>query len=820
LPDERCSIFFIYSHDTECTKSMTKQTLKYRPEIDGLRTIAILPVILFHLGYNWVSGGFYGVDVFFVISGYLITTILVTKITAGNFTMFEFWARRVRRLLPVLLTVVLVFLLMYPFIVFKPDIKAVSSDINPAIFSYFNIYALFHFGDYWGASAEKSYFLHTWSLSVEEQFYLIYPFFLFFVHKYFKNFLIPLLVITFFSLTIYVCFLGTHKDYAFYLLPFRIWELSIGGILSLFSHRILIKNGMLKTFALAIGVALIIFSYFNPVLINNKNGYSAVFAVIGVGIILGLCNRQDFLGKILATKPFVYIGKISYSLYLWHWPIIVLFGSLSYQLAGYDKHFINLIIFSVTMLLSMLSYHFVENKTRNGKHTLKLVLALVILVVSISFYYKSDNFNIFYASKYDKVKSYIKYYDISPTPVDLEEYKALIYNVDMPNQKAVYKNAFKKNGIITVVDGRKPELMLFGDSHGVMWANVLNEVCDNLKISRSFYTANGTKPFFNIKDIDKQTSNEYFNAKERVEYAKSVLKNIETWKPKVIIIACRWDTITDDEKAEFLNFLNYLNSKSIKVILFSQPPMLEFVAENNASQYFSFLGIEPEKGLYYLATTNNEKTKIGNAFIRNLKKKYDNLEIYDAYSKMVKNGKNVVSKDKELFYFDDDHLSFQGTEFHKKYLLELLKREVKTTPEINGNIRFDFTAKRINRAFWGESIEINASLFNDNKDTLCCLSSSCDGDRYLLQYDSLRFKQVNLINCNALFPKLIKIPPKGSYVFKAHFEETGKQKRMKLGFDFISVKKSIDLSKVSLNFILSRSKGMRTLIWAEEKEIE
>jgi peptidoglycan/LPS O-acetylase OafA/YrhL len=647
--------------------------IKYRPEIDGLRTIAIIPVILFHLGYNWISGGFYGVDVFFVISGYLITTILATKIAEGNFSMLEFWARRVRRLLPALLTVVLFFLLLYPFVVFKPEIKALTSDIFPAIFSYFNVYALLHFGDYWGATAEKSYFLHTWSLSVEEQFYLIYPFFLFLVYKYFKNFLLPLIVITVLSLTLYLFLLNPHKDYAFYLLPCRIWELSIGGILSFFRHRTLIKNVTVKNGTIAVGLGLILFAYFSPIVIDNRNGYGALLAVLGVGIILGLCNQKDFLGKILATKLFVYIGKISYSLYLWHWPIIVLFGSLSFQFSEYNKHYINMLIFIITLLLSILSFHFIENKTRNGKHTLKLVVILLLSVVSLTFYYKSDNFNIFYTSKYNQIKSYIKYYDISPTPDDIDVYKALTYNVSMPDQKLIYKNAFKEDGITTITNGKKPELMLLGDSHGVMWAKVLNEICDSLKISRSFYTANGTKPFFNLKDIDSQQGNEYFNPKERSEYAKSVIENIETWKPKVIIIACRWDTITKEEKEACSNLLEYLNSKSVRVILIGQPPMLEFVAENNASQYFTFLGINPKTGFNYLKNTVNESTKGGNLYIQHLKNKYRNIAIYDSYSNMVMSNKTVVSNGNDLFYFDDDHLSYQGTEFHKEHLFKLLK---------------------------------------------------------------------------------------------------------------------------------------------------
>jgi peptidoglycan/LPS O-acetylase OafA/YrhL len=647
-----------------------KHIIKYRPEIDGLRTIAILPVIFFHLGYTWINGGYFGVDVFFVISGYLITKILTANISDGKFSMFEFWTKRVKRIFPALLFVILFFLIIFPLTIFKPNIKEILNDINPAIFSYFNFYALFHFGDYWGITADKSYFLHTWSLSVEEQFYLIYPLFLFIVFKYYKNYIIPLLIITFISILLYEYFLYSHKDYAFYLLPCRVWELSIGGILSIINIRDYIKNNLLKNLIVFIGLIFILSSYLSPILIKNKYGMGAFIAVTGVGIILSLCSQKDFIGKILSSRPFVFIGKISYSLYLWHWPIIVLFRSLQLQIPKYNKHFINLIIIIITILFSIISYYLIERNTRKSKHTLKLVIILIISAVSLTIYYKSDNFKIYYNSKYNQVKCYSKYYDISPTQSKFVKNNPLIYNVILPKRKQIYKNAFKQEGIITIENGVNPKLILFGDSHGVMWANVINEICDSLKISRSFYTSTAIKPFFNLQNLDKQEGNKFYTQKERIDYAKSVVKNIKKWKPEIIVIACRWDGNKCQKQLSI--FLNYLKSKSIKVIIFNQPPVLEFMVNNSASQYFTFLGLNPVKGFNYIKITNNEKTKLGNNYIKTLQKKYNNLDIYDVYSNMIKDDKMIVSRDKEIFYFDDDHLSDEGTKFHKQKIIKLL----------------------------------------------------------------------------------------------------------------------------------------------------
>ena len=205
---------------------------KYRPEIDGLRTIAVLAVILFHLNSNFLIGGYYGVDVFFVISGYLITGILIKSIESDTFKMASFWLKRVKRIIPLLLTVIITTIIALPFLLFRPAFNDVLKDIMPSIFSFFNFHAYFNFGDYWEKTADQSYFLHTWSLSVEEQFYLIYPVVLIIIHKYFKTFLKPLVLITFISLGIFLYFVNIKTQLTFYMLPSRIWELSIGGVIT------------------------------------------------------------------------------------------------------------------------------------------------------------------------------------------------------------------------------------------------------------------------------------------------------------------------------------------------------------------------------------------------------------------------------------------------------------------------------------------------------------------------------------------------------------------------------------------------------------
>ncbi|MBI3517777.1 MAG: acyltransferase [Bacteroidetes bacterium] len=454
------------------------KNLQYRPEIDGLRTLAVVPVILYHLGYTFINGGYYGVDVFFVISGYLITKILTQSIEEERFSMFDFWMRRVKRLLPALLTVVSVTLIVVPCLIFKPVVKEILDDVFPAIFSYFNIHAFCDFGNYWGGKSNNSFFLHVWSLSAEEQFYLFYPFLLFFSFKYFKNFYRIVVFITLCSFVFFIFYLKINRDFTFYMLPTRIWELSIGGLVSLISIDS-INKPFLSKYLPMVGVMAVLISYFYGGAIISKY---VVLPVIGAAMIVLFASPNNTVGSFLSTKFFVITGKLSYSAYLWHWPIIVFFKNIDYQTHYVNKNIINAFIFILTFFLAFLSYTFIENKTRNYKHTPKIVIAAIVVVSTITFYF-FNYFSIYYNDNYNKLTDYFRYYNISPTQVIPDKNNAISYNMDMPIRPENFSEAYKNEGIITRVNNKEPELILFGDSHGVMWAycsskNKLRKIID------------------------------------------------------------------------------------------------------------------------------------------------------------------------------------------------------------------------------------------------------------------------------------------------------------------------------------------------------
>ena len=357
----------------------------YRKEIDGLRAIAVTAVIFYHArlivsGQQIFKGGFIGVDIFFVISGYLITSIILKElITTNNFSFKFFYEKRIRRILPVLLLVILSSL-PFAWIYLAPyDLVDYSKSIFYSL-GFTSNYFFWHFDlNYFGNLIPEP-FLHTWSLSVEEQFYILFPFILYFIFRYSKNYLIHILI--FILVISFVSAVWTSKNYpsfAFYSLSSRIWELLAGSILSYFEIKRGYRNRikLLNLFSPCIGLMLIGYSVFFFDNSIRHPSYMSLIPIAGTCLIIWFSNKDDIFTKILSSKIFVSIGLISYSLYLWHYPMFA-FLKLS-ELASGDL-FKKIIFFMLLIIISFFSYKFIENPTRNLKSSFKKILTVVILL--------------------------------------------------------------------------------------------------------------------------------------------------------------------------------------------------------------------------------------------------------------------------------------------------------------------------------------------------------------------------------------------------------------------------------------------------------
>jgi hypothetical protein len=298
----------------------------------------------------------------------------------------------------------------------------------------------------------------------------------------------------------------------------------------------------------------------------------------------------------------------------------------------------------------------------------------IVIISCITLYFQSQSFSVNYNSPYNQIANYGNY-NISPQQDKTEFVNDSLGQMFIRLSK--FDNAYKEEGITHRIENKNPELLLIGDSHGFVFARLLDEISTELKVSNSFYTFIGAKPFFNIKEIDLQESNSFFTVKQKQEYAQSILSNINKWLPKVVIICCRWENITEKEKMYFQQLLELLEDKKIKVLLFTQPPLLDF-GNKNVRQYITYLGISPaSNGELNLMRVKNISVTKQNNYIKSLASKYSNVSVYDVCENMIEKDRVKISIGKDVLYFDDDHLSYQGTLLHRNTILQLIKESVK-----------------------------------------------------------------------------------------------------------------------------------------------
>ena len=337
----------------------------YRRDIDGLRAFAVLPVVLAHAGMPGFAGGFVGVDVFFVISGYLITGILLREMREKRFSLATFYERRARRILPALFSVLLVCIATGWFVLPPDMFKELAQSVLATVFFVSNIRFWDSTEDYFGAAAEWEPLLHTWSLSVEEQFYLVFPLLLcLLVGRRNKWLLGTVAGISGLSLTASIWATSAQPFANYFLTPFRVWELGLGALLALGVVPPLRHRGA-GEFAAATGLAMILASVFLYGPSTPFPGLAALLPCIGAAALIWAgTHSQPTASRLLSLPIFVGVGLISYSLYLWHWPVLVLMrllhGSSELPLAW------GLAAMALSLILAYLSWKLVETPFRRG----------------------------------------------------------------------------------------------------------------------------------------------------------------------------------------------------------------------------------------------------------------------------------------------------------------------------------------------------------------------------------------------------------------------------------------------------------------------
>lgn len=337
--------------------------LKYRPDIDGLRAVAVLPVVLYHAGWSAASGGFVGVDVFFVISGFLITSIVSREIEEGRFSLISFYERRARRILPALMAVVIVSFAIGWFVLLPQEMAGLGQSALSAALFVSNFYFAKHF-DYFTPGAEFAPLLHTWSLAVEEQFYLFFPPLLMLLA--WTRLKRPLLIIAGLSLSSLLAaaaILPLEPDWVFYLIIFRAWELGAGAMLALVPLKRVTGRPAQEVLALS-GLSAILIPVFIFDAATPFPALAALPPVIGASILIwiGAHGRQNIVSRALEHRALVWVGLTSYSLYLWHWPILS-FLRISLNTAVLPAA-VAIAAVAMSVAMAWMSFRFVERPFR------------------------------------------------------------------------------------------------------------------------------------------------------------------------------------------------------------------------------------------------------------------------------------------------------------------------------------------------------------------------------------------------------------------------------------------------------------------------
>jgi peptidoglycan/LPS O-acetylase OafA/YrhL len=504
--------------------------MKYRPEIDGLRALAVLPVIFFHAGFNYFSGGFVGVDVFFVISGYLITRIILTELEGGKFSIANFYERRARRILPVLFFVMGVSI-PFAWILLLPFELANFSKSLIAVSLFLSNFFFLREGGYFETAAELKPLLHTWSLAVEEQYYIFFPIFLVLFGKLGRRWVLGAIILIAIVSLVLAQIGSMYKPIPnFFLLPTRAWELAIGALAVFYlpKKNIMMLTSLGRQISSGFGLLLIIISIF---IFNKDTPFPSIYALVptvGTVLILLFALPDTLVGRLLGSRLLVFVGLISYSAYLWHQPIFAFsryyFNSISSALM--------VILVIITLLLSILTWRYIECPFRDRAQISRKTIFIFSLAQSVIFI----TFGYFSSSLFDSSSKF----GVEARIAKQLSTGTAVYSADMDERKFVtFRIQFENLSVDSVVLGSS-RVMQIGEHNyrgkiinfGVSGASIEDDIAIAGMAIKKFQPSTifiGADPWlFNSKSGQvrwKAINNEYISALSSLKLSATSIAN-------------------------------------------------------------------------------------------------------------------------------------------------------------------------------------------------------------------------------------------------------------------------------------------------------
>ena len=631
---------------------------KYRPDVDGLRAVAVTLVLLFHAGLGF-SGGFIGVDVFFVISGYLITGLILKEQRAGKFSLRNFWLRRIRRIIPAATVVVLAVLVAGVFLLPPRDYEELGRSTIAQQVMLSNVYFWRSTG-YFAGSAELKPLLHTWSLAVEEQFYLCYPLLLMLLHRFGRRatfLVLGLLAVGSLALSQYG--VEHHPSAAFFLLPSRAWELLLGGLVWFLPPPRHVGPRVVAACSLLSLSAIVLTGWFYSSATAFPGLPALVPCVATALLIYSNSLRLSFPATVLAVRPVVFLGLISYSLYLWHWPVL---SFMRYRFGDQIPAPLIAAALAGATFIAIVSWRFVEMPFRRTSHSFSgrfavargfvppfaVVVTLAVVVVAT-----------------DGVSVRLP-----------RSYYPWLYDEDSLSQYEMTADEIRGNGARTLGrssdKGEPLDWLVWGDSHAMAVAPAFEKLSNDCGIRCALITTSGTPPALGVWQLRHGED-------ETREWSESVVDFIENRKVRNVVLVARWSYYIGDHGTQSLvvddrsagpsvsdatralgnglkHTIRWLNEHEIEVYLMTEVP--QQIGDPQARFTWAVAqgvsapsGLDREAYQEHQAGVSRMLASLGGE-VFTIVSPYDTCFGHRAYS--------VLGDSEGPYYYDDNHLSAHG----------------------------------------------------------------------------------------------------------------------------------------------------------------
>lgn len=638
--------------------------MNYRPDIDGLRAIAVLGVLWYHIDPAVLGGGFVGVDVFFVISGFLITSLIIKDLETGKFSIARFYERRIRRILPALFCMIAACCVAAWFILLPEDYLDFAKSAKYAAISLPNLYFLKEIRDYFSPGVERFPLLHTWSLGVEEQFYIAFPLLLTLLFRHIGRAPIRIAVVSvvfIVSLVAAVLAVPRHPEKAFFLLHYRAWELMLGALIAMAKPRL--RSVGLNHSLGAAGLVMIVLAMAFYTDNTPFPGASALPPCLGAGLlILTGGDKRVITFRLLAWRPLVFIGLISYSVYLWHWPLIVFARHAGIQVAGPAAA----LLMAGSLVAGALSWRFIEQPFRKpvaGTRPMVFAAWALTCVLLIGFWHAarwSRGFSARYSADVLRV-------------LDYKEWATAYRNNAAKNFKPEESPVYGARNVT-------PDIAVWGDSHARALLPVLDEMAKQRGRALKHFGMNGVPP------VVGATPSDVGNPQKTSEYSARTLAMLPRDPSlRTIILISRWSLPSQSHHdggsgsacsfyeqafrtrelmdsyytAKLRETIQTLLDSGKRVVIVEQVPMAPFNVPDNFARMLND-GHEPDASVEY------PQQEAGNQAV---------LQAFDQMGqspflmrikpsqKLVHDGQLILWHDRKPLYADQSHLSTAGAWF-------------------------------------------------------------------------------------------------------------------------------------------------------------